>query len=254
MPILLSERNPFSGRIIDSRSLPETPDQFRADLDESLAAWRAEGILVVWLQLPIERAALVPAAVDAGFVYHHATEAWLELTATLVSGSYVPPFATHYIGAGGVVLSPDRELLVIQERHHTRQHYKLPGGALHPGEHIADAVVREVLEETGIRTEFQSIVCLRHWHGYRYGKSDIYFVTRLRPLTFEISLDPTEIAECFWMPVDDYLAHPSTHDFNRRIVQAALDVEAADGCPSLRLERIAGYGSRESHELFFPGG
>jgi 8-oxo-dGTP pyrophosphatase MutT (NUDIX family) len=108
-----------------------------------------------------------------------------------------------------VVLTEDRRLLVIQERHHTRRHYKLPGGALHPGEHIVDAVIREVAEETGIRTEFDSLVCFRHWHGYRYGKSDIYFVTRLVPLSFEIQMDTSEVSECLWMPVDDYLSHPA---------------------------------------------
>ncbi len=254
MPVLVSELNPFGGRIIDDAQLPESAEQFAADLDESLDAWQSEGIKVVWLQLPIARSSLVPAAVAAGFVYHHATEHWLQLTVTLEQGSYVPPFATHYVGAGGVVIDDQRRLLVIQERHHRRRHYKLPGGALQPGEHLVHAVVREVREETGIHTEFLSLVCLRHWHGYRHGKSDIYFVTRLRPLTHDITLDPHEIAECFWMPVDEYLTHPDTHDFNRRIVAAALDVERTEraGFPVLRSETLPDYGTPETHELFFP--
>lgn len=253
MELLASQENPFRGRIIDHDRLPADPDAFCTGLDASLEAWRGEGIRVVWLQLPIDRASFVPAAVERGFVYHHATPEWIELTATLVPGSYVPPFATHYVGAGGVVLTPDRNLLVIQERHHKTRHYKLPGGALHPGEHVEDAVIREVLEETGIRTEFESLVCFRHWHGYRYGRSDIYFVTRLRPLSFEITPDPSEIAECHWMPVDEYLGHADTHPFNRRIVRAALEFEAAAGCPVLRPETIPGYGTAETHELFMPG-
>ncbi|MFW5745120.1 MAG: NUDIX domain-containing protein, partial [Spirochaetota bacterium] len=263
MAVLASETNSFGGRIVDPAALPADPVAFEADLADSLTAWRSERIRVVWLQIPIERSELVPVAVAAGFVYHHATERTLQLTASIEPESYVPPFATHYIGAGGVVLDEERNLLVIQERHHRRKHYKLPGGALHPGEHIVDAVVREVEEETGIRTEFVSLVCFRHWHGYRHGKSDIYFVTRLRPLMHEIELDPAEIAECFWMPVDDYLAHPDTHAFNRRIVQAALDLEAAGsglpvggetadavGCPVLRPESIPDYGTPQTHELF----
>jgi len=279
MSVIESELNPFGGRVIDPGRLPDTVEAFAVDLSESLAAWEQEGVKVVWLQLPIARSELVPVAVAAGFVYHHATEEWLQLTATIEADSYVPPFATHYIGAGGVVLDDERRLLVIQERHHTRRHYKLPGGALHPGEHIVDAVVREVKEETGVETEFVSLVCFRHWHGYRHGKSDIYFVTRLRPLTHEIELDPGEIAECLWMPVDDYLGNPDTHAFNRRIVQAAIDQEAASvaspparpgqarggadqafaaaarvtRCPVLRPESIAGYGTPQTHELFFPG-
>jgi 8-oxo-dGTP pyrophosphatase MutT (NUDIX family) len=164
--------------------------------------------------------------------------------------AHIPPYATHYVGAGGVVLDPERRLLVVTERHHRRRrHYKLPGGALHPGEHIADAVIREVEEETGIRTKFVHLACFRHWHGYRYDKSDIYFVARLKPLTFDITPDPTEIDECLWMPVDEYLAHPETHEFNRRIVHAAVY-----GGSALVHRPIDGYGIPATHELFFPRG
>ena len=250
MACLKNEKNPFGGCVVGAGDLPTTVEEFALALPESIQEWRADGIRVVWLELPIERAAFVPIAVDAGFVYHHATEKTLQLTLALVDGSFIPPFATHYIGAGGVVIDDDRNLLVIQERHHTRKHYKLPGGALQPGEHIAEAAIREVKEETGIDTEFLSLVCFRHWHGYRYGKSDIYFVTRLRPLSTRIRLDETEIAECFWMPVDEYLDHPDTHVFNRRIVQAAVD--AGVRASQLVFDPIDGYGTPATHEIFMP--
>jgi hypothetical protein len=112
--------------VIDPTLLPARTDTCLADLDESLEVWRSTGVKVVWLQLPTDRADLVPLAVDRGFRYHHATDDWLQLTLVLVPGSYVPPFATHYIGAGGVVINDANELLVIQERHHRRRHLKLP--------------------------------------------------------------------------------------------------------------------------------
>jgi 8-oxo-dGTP diphosphatase len=254
MALLPSTSNPFGGRIIDHLHLDASWDRtsFALSLQESIEVWTVDGVKVVWLQLAPEQVELVPPAIQAGFVYHHATEGWVQLTKTLVPGSYVPPFATHYIGAGGVVIDSDRRLLVIQERHHTRPHLKLPGGALHPGEHIADAVMREVKEETGIDTRFISLVCFRHWHGYRHNKSDIYFVTRLEPLTFDIVPDPSEIAMCRWMPLDEYLLSEDTHSFNRRIVRAALESERGKG--ELTPEFIEGYGSAESHEIFMPGG
>lgn len=251
MALLNGTPNHFRGIHVEPETLPEDPDRFAGDLEESIRRWRREAVRVVWLRIPIAQSALVPSAVSAGFVYHHATPEWLQLTLTLQAGSYVPPFATHYIGAGGVVLDADRNLLVIQERHHTRPHLKLPGGALHEGEHIADAVIREVKEETGIDTRYISLVCFRHWHGYRHGKSDIYFVSRLEPLNHQINLDPSEIAECRWMPVDDYLAHEHTHQFNRRIVEAALEGERGEG--ELRLQELPGYGTPETHEIFMPG-
>ena len=110
------------------------------------------------------------------------------------------------------MLSEDQELLVVSEKYQRQQpgppRYKLPGGALHEGEHLAEGVVREVLEETGVRARFDALVCFRHWHGYRYGKSDIYFVCRLSPLSKEITIQEEEIAECLWMPVEAYSSMP----------------------------------------------
>ena len=239
--------NPFGGVVIDPQSLPEASQDFRADLRHSIELWRSDGVLVVWLEIPIKQAALVPVAVDAGFTYHHAGDDYLLLTCSLVEGSHVPPYASHYIGAGGVVLTENRELLVVREKFGFGGRpatLKLPGGALRSGEHLADAVVREVLEETGVETEFQSVVCFRHWHGYRYGKSDIYFVCRLTPLTREITMQTQEIQECIWMPVDEFLGSDSVADFNKWIVNAGLSV------PGMEVTSVVGYPTVGDREFF----
>lgn len=248
MAAMESEKNYFGGRVVESASLPENPGVFAALLSESLEAWREEGIKVVWLDLDIRRAALIPVAVEAGFRFHHSREDGVLMALKLVKGALVPPFATHYIGAGGVVIRDGRELLCVSERYRRGggRHLKLPGGALHPGEHIVDAVKREILEETGIETTFRSLICFRHWHGYRYGKSDIYFVCRLDPVTFRLRCQDEEIEECLWLPVEEYLASDDVHTFNRRIVRAALD-----GGGVVR-EHIEGYGTPETHEFFMP--
>jgi 8-oxo-dGTP pyrophosphatase MutT (NUDIX family) len=108
-----------------------------------------------------------------------------------------------------------------------------------------DAAIREVLEETGVHTQFESLACFRHWHGYRYGKSDIYFVCRLSPLSSEITMQEEEIEECLWMPVDNYLSSEATSIFNRRIVKSALDH------PGLVRESLQGFDDRE-REFFMP--
>jgi 8-oxo-dGTP pyrophosphatase MutT (NUDIX family) len=202
----------------------------------------------VWLNVPIERAALIPVAAAAGFRFHHSNEGDLMMTCRLVEDAFIPNHATHYIGVGGVVLNDRQELLVVCERHRrTRQpYYKLPGGALLPGEHLVDAVLREVLEETGVQTRFEALVCFRHWHGYRYGKSDIYFVCRLSPLSEAVTMQVEEIEECFWMPVQDYLASDLVSVFNKRIVQAALS------SPGVATEWIDGYGDATRYEFFMP--
>ena len=246
--------NQFGGVVVDAEALPSDPAEFGARLAASLASWRADGFKVVWLDIPLAKAALVPPAARAGFEYHHAqdgADGGALMTLRLEEGAYIPPFATHYIGAGAVVLNARDEILVVSERYRMGggrgPGYKLPGGALLPGEHLATAAEREVLEETGVRARFETLACFRHWHGYRYGKSDIYFVCRLAALSTEITMQEEEIAECLWMPTADFLSPESgIHIFNQTIVRAALEH------PGMAPAHIAGYDDHERFEFFMP--
>jgi 8-oxo-dGTP pyrophosphatase MutT (NUDIX family) len=246
--VLEATANPFRGILPTPKALPEDPEIFRQRLQHSLQVWTASDYVVVWLEIPLSRAALIPVAVAAGFTFHHSSPTYLMLTHCLVEGAFVPPYATHYIGAGGVVINARCELLVVSERYRAQRgpSYKLPGGALHPGEHLVDGVIREVLEETGVQTRFDALACFRHWHGYRYGKSDIYFVCRLSPLSQEISMQADEIAECLWMPVDTFLHSTDVHTFNKEIVRAALESHGL--APSL----IEGFPDDGKREFFMP--
>jgi len=150
--LLTAEPDQFGGVIVDADQLPADPEQFSATLDRSLATWRSDGKRLVWLGVPLARAALIPIAVTAGFFFHHSNEGDLMMVCRLVEDAFVPTHATHYIGVGGVVINARQELLVVCERHRrtSQIYYKLPGGALQAGEHLVDAVLREVLEETGV--------------------------------------------------------------------------------------------------------
>ena len=244
-----SAPNPFGGVVPKPAALPEDPEEFRRQIQYSLDVWKSQGFLVVWLEIPVAKAGLISAAVEAGFSFHHTGKDYLMLTYQLATDAFIPPYATHYIGIGGVVLNGENELLVVSERHGRATRapsYKLPGGALHPGEHLVDGVIREVLEETGVQTRFDALVCFRHWHGYRYNKSDIYFVCRLAPLSSQITMQAEEIEECLWMPVEEYLSTDKVSPFNKRIVQAALE------SPGLAPARIEGFTDQEKREFFMP--
>ena len=250
MRVLEHETNRFGGVEIAAEALPDDSDRFTEQLDRSLEAWRDEGHSLVWLQVPIVKAGLIPIAVDTGFTFHHSGDDYLMLVLRLQDGAFVPNYATHYIGVGGAVINDRDELLVVCEKHRrsSRPYYKLPGGALHPEEHVHDGVIREVLEETGVRTRFEALACFRHWHGYRYGKSDIYFICRLKPINEDITPDPDEIEECLWMPVKEYFESDLVGDFNKKIVRAAMQGS------TMVTSTVEGYSRPDTHEIFMPQG
>ena len=54
-------------------------------------------------------------------------------------------------------------------------------------------------------SEFASVIAMRqqHRHPGAFGRSDLYVICRLRPLTFDILPCDHEIAQCRWMAVED---------------------------------------------------
>ncbi len=119
-----------------------------------------------------------------------------------------------------------QEILLITERTERtpntsgKDWWKIPGGTLDdPNENIGDCAVREVFEETGVRCEFVAILAFRHLHNYRFGKSDIYFICLMKPLSREINKDDHEIDKCQWTPLSEYFAM----DHLRRVQMSAKE-------------------------------
>ena len=105
----------------------------------------------------------------------------------------MPGFASHYVGVGGLVLSKDKsKLLCIQERKSPTDSgpvWKLPGGLVEAGESIEQAVNREVWEETGVKTNFVSILGFRELLKYQWGQQDLYYVCMLEPKDGDETID-----------------------------------------------------------------
>ncbi|GAB0189388.1 nucleoside diphosphate-linked moiety X motif 6 [Grus japonensis] len=106
---------------------------------------------------------------------------------------------------GAVLDESTGRVLVVQDRNRTLNAWKFPGGLSNPGEDIGDTAVREVFEETGIKSEFKSILSIRQQHKQpgAFGKSDMYIICRLEPSSFNISFCQQECLRCEWMDLDE---------------------------------------------------
>jgi len=210
----------FGGIIVDVQKLPSDRATFEKMLPASLVHWQQEKRRGIWLMIPAEKVELVPVAVKNSFVFHHAEPEYVLLTRWLPLNepNKLPAYASHTIGVGGFVLNDKNEVLVISERYGEKK-WKLPGGYVTKGETLGQAAIREVKEECGIDCEFLSVVCFRHMHPLQFNSSDIYFVCRLKPLTFELVPEEAEILECKWLALDKYMNDPNVNSLNQAVAK-----------------------------------
>jgi 8-oxo-dGTP diphosphatase len=225
MTQLVATKNRFAGMQVERDALPKSPQEFGERLKHSLEVWSEDKCQVVWLPVPIDQSDLIPVAAQEGFEFHHTEVSTLFLVKALRPDAFVYPYASHSLGVGAVVLSPEQKVLVVLEEYHAESrpgYYKLPGGLVNHGENIVDAAKREVHEETGIDACFESLACFKHHHRGKFDNSNIYFVCRMKALTTEITIAPIEIADAKWMHIDEYLDLPNAAEFNKSAVEVAV--------------------------------
>lgn len=225
---------PFNSVNLDASAV--TAADAPAFLDELRAlvqGWRAAQCGAVWIELRASQGALIEGVAAAGFAWHHALGDRCSMLLWLQDRPCpVPPFATHHVGVGGVVLdgpAGERRVLLVKDRHaRAPQAWKFPGGLANLGEDVGVAAAREVFEETGVRTELRSILAARHMHGLAFGNSDLYVFCHLRALSTAITADPVEILDARWMDVAEFLAS-TRHPLSRHAVQVAAAELDRDG-------------------------
>lgn len=95
------------------------------------------------------------------------------------------------LGVGGVVWHEGKVLLVQRAHSPGKGNWTIPGGYVEQDEKIAEAITREIREETGIESRPVSIIALRDRPGEKH---DSYIVFLLEYLGGTLQGDPEEVS------------------------------------------------------------
>ncbi|SES63303.1 NUDIX domain-containing protein [Thorsellia anophelis] len=215
----------YQGITLNSTDFPKEANEFNEAIKAVIATANQTHKRIIWVTLTHEQSILIPVLTQHGFIFHSCMEKELTLVLRLQKNVYVPFSPTHTVGLGGVVLrkktNQDAEVLIIKE--HLGSFYKLPGGHMELDETIELGVIRETYEETGIQTEFQSIVAIASKYPYQLGKSNIFLACSLTPINHEINIQDTgEIEDARWINLSDFFTCEEVSPFAKVLVTSTL--------------------------------
>lgn len=87
--------------------------------------------------------------------------------------------------------------------------------------------MREVYEETGIKTEFRGILGFTEFKKAKFGLNDLYFLCLLKPVDYEINKCEDELEDAKWMDIDEYVSTESKMPFFKKLKQMIWFVSQA---------------------------
>ena len=120
--------------------------------------------------------------------------------------------AAPIMGVGSVVVAPDRRSIVLVRRGHAplAGEWSLPGGAVELGETLEEAVMREMLEETGLQVEpVRMLKTFDRIHRDSSGRVQYHYVLVdfLCHATGGTLLAGSDALQACWVKVDDLVRY-----------------------------------------------
>lgn len=121
---------------------------------------------------------------------------------------------THIVAAGGYVFDNNGNILLVKTHH---RGWDCTGGQIENGESIEDGVLREILEESGVRASVRRLAGVYSnvgEHLFYDGKTPVPTKVNFTFICDYISGERTpsdETSEVIWVPkekVMDYVTHP----------------------------------------------
>lgn len=127
----------------------------------------------------------------------------------------------YNVGVGGAVVHEERLLLVRRASRRGRGNWQVPGGFIEPDETIEQAVIREVLEESGVNTEVRGVLGIRNRYDPDVDNS-LYVVMLLSPLDLDPQPDNHEVDRAGFFSLEEICALEQVPAINLEIAQRAL--------------------------------
>ena len=122
---------------------------------------------------------------------------------------------------GAVIFRNDGDWNVLLIRHAKGRHVSFPKGHVESGETESQTAEREILEETGLRVRVDRRFRAENRYNIRPDIQKLAVIFAALTDQAEITPQPEEIAEAFWLPVEEAAAR-LTYERDRKILRDAF--------------------------------
>ena len=123
---------------------------------------------------------------------------------------------------GAVIFRKAGDWNVLLIRHTKGRHISFPKGHVEPGETESQTAEREILEETGLRVRVDRRYRAENRYNIRPDTQKLVVIFAAVTDQEEITPQPEEIAEAFWLPVEA-AAERLTYERDRKIMRDAFE-------------------------------
>jgi ADP-ribose pyrophosphatase YjhB (NUDIX family) len=135
-------------------------------------------------------------------------EEWMEKE-RVVASDFATPLARaavlatmHRLVTNAIVMDGNRVLLCKANRGVAKGWWNLPGGFVEWDEHPWDCLIRELKEELGVEVAGGEFLLVSRRSFERSGYHMVCFLYRVTLKTKTLKLDPTELDEAAWFPIE----------------------------------------------------
>ena len=122
---------------------------------------------------------------------------------------------------GAVIFRKDTCWNVLLIRHIKGRHISFPKGHVEQGETESKTAEREVLEETGLKVRIDRRFRAENRYNIRPDTQKLVVIFAAVTEQKELTPQPEEIADAFWVPVEEACNH-LTYERDRKILREAL--------------------------------